>query len=450
MSGQAKGALRLADLDYSVLQQCMHCGMCLPTCPTFAETGRERHSPRGRIALLRAVADKEIPLERQIADEMQFCLGCLACTTACPAGVNYLQLFETARFEVEKRGLLDNPRRQLIRRVTVRGLFMHPRLLRLAGRALWLYQALGLQFLVRRSRVLRLFPKRLGELEAMRPEIRSRFSHQLIRPVEKPSGQPVAASRQARRVLVLTGCMQDLMYSEINRATVDVLLENGCEVHTPPVQFCCGSLHAHNGDQEAARELARRQLDAIDPASYDAIISNAGGCGSHLSHYGHLLADDPAYASRAEEWSRKLKDIHAWLVEIGFRAPSRSPFTPGTRLTYHESCHLTHGQKVVQPPRSILRSLPGIHYVELAEANWCCGSAGVYNITQPRTAKFLLERKLGHVEDSSALIVALANPGCHLQVENGLKARHPEGQRPRVAHPIVLLAECYRAEKQTS
>jgi len=430
---------RLAVLDYSVLQQCMHCGMCLPVCPTFAKTGRERHSPRGRIALLRAVADGEHEFTRTIAEELNFCLGCLACTSACPAGVNYGAMLEAGKAEAEERGLLDAPRRRFIRWATMKLLFTHPRLLRFTGRLLWLYQVLGLQTLVRKLKLTRLMPRWLRDAEPMTPQVRRHFSNALIQPVE---GSVPPAPRY--RVLVLTGCMQDLLFSEINRATVDVLVENGCEVHTPPLQFCCGSLHAHNGDLATAAELARRQLEAVDPSAYDAILSNAGGCGSHLRHYAQLLSDDPRYAERAKTWSARLRDIHEWLVEIGFRRPCRSPLPEGTRITYHESCHLSHGQKVSQQPRELLRALPGIDFCELPEATWCCGSAGIYNLTQPETADWLLQRKLGNLATTEAVIVATANPGCHLQIENGLRARGFSSVR--VVHPVVLLAQAYRCE----
>lgn len=428
--------------DYSVLQQCMHCGMCLPVCPTYAETGKERNSPRGRIALMRAVADGELPISRGFAEEMSYCLGCLACTTACPAAVDYATLFETARATVEASQVNATPKRNFIRWLTMRWLFTRPRALRFVGRLLWLYQVSGCQTVARRLKLTRLLPRSIRELEPATPTIRRSFSAELIAPVEMPKDGPVR-----HRVLVLTGCMQDLMFSDVNRATVDVLLANGCEVHTPPVQFCCGSLHAHNGDSATAKLLARRQLDAIDPFAFDAIISNAGGCGSHLRHYGHLLADEPAYAERAAEWTRKVRDIHEWLVERGFRVPTASRETAApVVITYHESCHLCHGQKVSRQPREILRALPGVVLRETAEATWCCGSAGVYNITQPATATWLQKRKVGHLRATEATVVATANPGCHLQIENGFRAHFPGESAPRVVHPVVLLAEAYRAE----
>lgn len=430
----------LQTLDYSVLQQCMHCGLCLPSCPTYAETHNERNSPRGRIALMRAVADGELETTRGFADEMSYCLGCLACTTACPAGVDYTTLLETARAQSEQSGVTTAPSRNFTRWLTLRFLFTRPRVLRFAGRLLWLYQACGLQALVRRLRLTVLLPRRWRELEPQTPTVRSKFSDALIAAVESPQGE------KKYRVAVLTGCVQDLVFSEVNRATVDVLRENGCEVVTPRAQSCCGSLQAHNGDLETARALARRQLDAIDPDKFDAIISNAAGCGSHLKHYDRLLAGDPAYAERAAAWSRKVRDISEWLAEIGFRKPGLSALSPqrSTSVTYHEACHLCHGQKISSQPREILRAIPGLELRECAEATWCCGSAGVYNLTQPRTAAWLLQRKLGHLRTTGAHLVATANPGCLLQLENGFRAA---SDAVEIVHPVVLLARAYAAER---
>ncbi len=422
----------LRGLDYSVLQQCMHCGLCLPTCPTYDATKVERHSPRGRIALMRAVADGRMEMTKTFAEEMYFCLGCLACMTACPAGVNYAELFEHARAEAEAGGTLRSPKRNLIRAFTVRWLFMDLGRLRLAGRALRLYQQLGLETLVRRSGILNLLPRRLRELEALTPAIQLRFSADLIPPVTPAIGP------RKYRVAMLIGCAQDLIFSDINRDTVEVLARNGCEVMTPPEQFCCGSLQAHNGEWELAQQLARKQLAQFPPEQFDAIITNAGGCGSHLKHYGRLLADDPAYRERAALWDRKVKDIHEWLVEIGLRPPPKAP--PQT-VTYHESCHLSHGQKIVMQPRQILGAIPNLTLVDLPESSWCCGSAGIYNIIQPEMAGELLNRKLKHVQSTGAATVATANPGCLLQLINGAKQK---ALNLRVVHPITLLAEAYR------
>jgi glycolate oxidase iron-sulfur subunit len=439
----------LKNLDYSVVQQCMHCGLCLPTCPTYDATKLERNSPRGRIALMRAIADDRLDVTEAFGEEMYFCLGCLACQTACPAGVNYAELFEHARAEIEEKKVLANPKRNFIRGFTVRWLFMDLRRLEWLGKFLRLYQQLGLQTLLRRSGLLKLLPKRLQELEAMTPEVCAQFSAELIAPLTS------AVYEKKHRVAMLTGCAQDLTFSDVNRDTVEVLAQNGCDVVTPAEQSCCGSLHAHNGEWTLAQQLARRNIDQFPPEQFDAIITNAGGCGSHLKHYAKLLADDSAYRHRAKLWDMKVKDIHEWLAEIKIRQPkpripngeplcAAAPANKEFVVTYHESCHLTHGQKVVSQPRELLRAIPGLKLVELPEANWCCGSAGIYNLTQPEMAGQLLERKLKHIRSTGATTVATGNPGCLLQLINGAAN---EGLKLRVVHPITLLAESYRAEQ---
>ncbi|MBN9689868.1 MAG: (Fe-S)-binding protein [Verrucomicrobia bacterium] len=424
----------LRSLDYSVVQQCMHCGLCLPTCPTYDATKLERNSPRGRIALMRAIADERIEPSTAFAEEMYFCLGCLACMTACPAGVNYAELFEHARAEVEAKNLIQSPRRTLIRGFTLHWLFDDLRRLQWVGKALYWWQASGLQGLLRRSGVMSLFPRRLRELEEMTPLVEPEFTADLVGPVT-----PARGSRRYR-VAMLIGCAQDLTFATVNRDTVEVLAYNGCEVVTPPVQNCCGSLHAHNGEWELAKSLARRNLDQFPPEEFDAIITNAGGCGSHLKHYSHLLAGDARYEARAAVWDRKVKDIHEWLVEIGITAPAPKS-AEELVVTYHESCHLCHGQKVSSQPRQLLRLIPGVTLVELPEANWCCGSAGIYNLTQPEMAGQLLERKMTHLRSTRATVVATGNPGCLLQLVTGCRQR---GMDLRVVHPITLLAEAYR------
>ena len=437
---QRKSAVRplrhMADLDYSVVQQCMHCGMCLPSCPTYLETRMERNSPRGRIALMRAIADGELEVTREFGEEMYYCLGCLACTTACPAGVDYPQLFEHARAEVEAADVLFTPGRRFWRWLTLRQLFAKPWMLRAVGRMLWLYQASGLCALVRKSGLLRLLPENLRNLEPTTPTVCRHFSEQLIAEIETPPARKY-------RVGMLTGCVQDLVFSDVNLDTVEVLLANGCEVVTPRDQGCCGSLHAHNGDLEQAAIQARRLIDQFDLASLDAVITNAAGCGSHLKHFSNLLRDDPAYATRADAWDRKARDISQWLVEIGFRKPNGVAETSQV-ITYHEACHLCHGQGISKQPREILKAIPGLEFVELENATHCCGSAGVYNITQPEQAGKLQREKAACIAKTGATLVATANPGCHLQIQNAV------GGETVVKHPISLLAASYRAEKGES
>src|SRR5271166_4479604 len=418
-------------LDYSVLQKCIHCGMCLPTCPTYDETKMERNSPRGRIALMRRVADGKLEVTQAFGQELYFCLGCLTCETVCPAGVRYGEMFEHARADIEQAGVMRNPKRDLVRVLTLRWLFTHPQALRAVGRLVWFYQASGLESLVRRLILTALLPPRLRALEPLTPRVQRQFSDALIRDVETPADQK-------HRVGLLTGCLQDLACSYVNRDTADALLANGCEVVTPRAQSCCGSIHAHNGELELARQMARRTLDAFDLERFDAIITNAAGCGTHLKNYGHLLHDDPVYAKRAAQWSAKLRDIHEWLVEIGIRVPAAP--VPQT-VTYHEACHLCHGQKITRQPRQVLAAIPGLQLVELPESTWCCGSAGIYNIAQPEMSQKLLGRKISNIEKTGAAVVASANPGCSVQLQAGLRQLNKAW---RIVHPISLLAEAYR------
>jgi glycolate oxidase iron-sulfur subunit len=383
---------------------------------------------------MRAIADDRLEPSRAFGEEMYFCLGCMACSTACPAGVDYAELFEHARAEVEQCGALRSPTRNLIRSFTLRWLFMDLHRLQLAGFALRQYQQLGLQGFLRRSGALRLLPRRWQKLEAMAPAARPKLSAELIAPVT-----PAIGSKRYR-VAMLTGCVQDIFFSEVNRDTVEVLVRNGCEVITPPEQSCCGSLQVHCGEWEAARELARKQIDQFPPEKFDAIITNSAGCGSHLKHYAKLLEDDAVYEERAKLWDKKVKDIHEWLAQIGI-TPVSSSGTSELAVTYHEACHLCHGQKITAQPRQVLRAIPNLRLVELPESTWCCGSAGVYNLIQPEMADDLLERKIEHIRQTGAGVVATANPGCLLQIMNGARR---QGLALRVAHPITLLAEAYR------
>ena len=425
-------ARELKALDYSVLQQCMHCGMCLPHCPTYRTTKIERHSPRGRIALMRAVADGGIEVSGGLGEEMDYCLGCLACQSACPAGVDYVEMFETARAESE-RGR-EGKLRKLLRWGIFKQVFLFPRRLRAVGRLLRFYQRSGLAEFAREAGLTKLLGERMAELEAQAPEMEEEFSDERIAEVEKP--RPGVEVRG--RVGFLSGCVQSLAFASVNRATVDVLLANGWEVVTPRAQVCCGSLHAHNGHPEWAAEAARKLMGQFEVSGLEAIISNAGGCGGHLKRYAHLLPDEP----RAAEWDAKVKDIHEFLSATGFRRP-----LVGTaevrRVTYHASCHLCHGQGVVNQPVEILKAIPGLEFVELEGATECCGSAGIYNVLQPEESARQLERKVAKLERTGAACVAMSNPGCHLQVQRGLDEA---GVPMAVTQPVVLLAEAYRRE----
>lgn len=401
----------------------------MPTCPTYDATKHETSSPRGRIALMRAVADGRLAANSaQFADEMYFCLGCLACETACPAGVDYAEMIEFARAEVEQGGAKAGAKRNLIRALALHWLFAKPSRLRLVAKLLRIDQATGF------SRAIAwMLPKRLRELRAVQPKICGKFSLELIRETESP------AMSSRYRVGLLTGCVQDVAYAEVNRDTVDVLLANGCEVFTPRDQVCCGSLMGHNGELGLARWLARQNLEAFPVEKLDAIIVNSAGCGSFMKRYRHLLPNDP----RAKIWDEKVYDIHEWLVKIGIRAPREGTRPTKIRLTYHEACHLVHGQKISRQPRELLRAISGVELVELTESTWCCGSAGIYNITEPEMSLALLERKMKHIAATGAQVVATGNPGCIGQIRCGARKL---GLKVEVVHPVTLLAQAYRGE----
>jgi glycolate oxidase iron-sulfur subunit len=421
-------------VDYGAILACIHCGLCLPTCPTYDLTGEERHSPRGRIQMMRSIADGKMELDEAFADSLDFCLGCYACETACPAGVDYSALFEASRDAIEDRREAQGEV-PWIKRVLLRHVFPHPRRLKALARLLRLGRRSGLQGLGVRSGLLGRLAPRLAALEPMAPEVSPRFSDQLIAEVERPDG-PVH-----HRVALLTGCVMNVAFAEVNRMTADLLLACGCEVHRPPAQTCCGSLHGHNGDLETARALARRNIAAFGEAlpleELDAIVVNAAGCGAFMKEYGHVLADDAAWAERAAAFTRKVRDVSEFLAGIQRPAPQHAvPMT----ATVHDACHLAHAQGITHEPRLLLADVPGLVLTPLPDATRCCGSAGIYNILQPEAAQTLGEQKLAAVRTTGADAVVTGNPGCALQISAmARQAGHPVA----VLHPVEVLHRAY-------
>ena len=422
----------LPELEYGDLLKCVHCGFCLPSCPTYAELGQEPDSPRGRIYLIKALADGRIDLADSVAEHLSLCLGCRACETACPSGVPYGHLIEAGRAELEARRP-GSAWRRLVRRVALTGVLPRPALLRALVGALRLYQRTGLQRLVRGSGVLRLLPAGLAASEALLPPLPSRGRGGAL-----PEVVPARGPRRAR-VGLLHGCVQDVVFRAHNEATLRCLARQGAEVVVPRAQRCCGALHAHAGDPETARALARTTIAAFEAAGVEAVVVNAAGCGAHMKAYGHLLRGDPAWAARAEAFARQVVDVTEYLA----RAPLVGPLGPvPLRATYHDPCHLAHGQQVRAQPRALLGAVPGLELVDLAEAEMCCGSAGIYNLTEPAMAQRLLERKLRHVEATGARAVVTANPGCILQLAAGLGARRADVE---VLHVVEVLDRAYAA-----
>jgi glycolate oxidase iron-sulfur subunit len=420
------------EVEYEKLLACVHCGFCLPTCPTYAENGLEMDSPRGRIYLIKSLADGRLALTDSVVDHLSLCLDCRACETACPAGVQYGHLIEAARAEIERQRP-GSPARRLLRHVAFAKLLPSPALLRLLAAALRVYQGSGIQTAVRASGLLRLLPATLAAAESLLPPLPPAAERGPLPERVSPRGPRLS------RVGFLAGCVQDVVFRSHNQASLRLLSRNGAEVVIPRAQRCCGALHAHAGDPEAARALARENIAAFEAADVETIVVNAAGCGAHLKNYGHLLQDDPAWRERAAAFSRKVADI----TEVLARRPLAGPLGPlPMRVTYHDPCHLGHGQKVRSQPRALLRAIPGLELVELTEAEMCCGSAGIYNLTEPVMARRLLERKVRHLQATGAEVVVTANPGCILQMAAGLRRR---GASMRVLHIVEALDEAYRA-----
>jgi glycolate oxidase iron-sulfur subunit len=422
----------------AVINTCVHCGLCLSSCPTYRETGLEMFSPRGRIYLMKAVSDGRIGMESEVfQQQMSACLNCRACEAVCPSGVEYGQILEASRTQIEQARadgrLPTHPWLVKLLRGGAFGLmFKRLELFRLFSRLMWLYQRSGAQAIARRSGILKLL--KLDETETLLPPISDRFS--------VPQGQIYAAEGQPRyHVALLAGCIMSTAFANVHEATIRVLQKNGCEVLLPPDQGCCGALHVHGGDMDGGRELARRNIAAFEGLGLDAIIVNAAGCGSTMKEYGHLLHDDPAWAERAKAFAAKVKDVSEFLGAIELNTRDLKPLK--ATVTYQEPCHLAHAQRISVEPRALLRAIPGLAFKEMRESSLCCGSAGIYNITEPEMAARLGNRKLDNAEATSADILVTANPGCHLQLAGGLRRR---GSAMQVRHIVEVLDQAYRRE----
>jgi glycolate oxidase iron-sulfur subunit len=387
-------------------------------------------SPRGRIVLIKSLAEGRIRLTDSAVAHLDLCLGCRACETACPSGVPYGQLIEAARAEIERQRPGGRARR-LFRWGNFSLLLANPPLLRLAAAGLRFYQVSGLRGLVRASGLLRLLPEPLRHWEPLLPDLPSAADRAPL-----PEVTPAEGARRIR-VGLLTGCIQQVAFGPQNRATARVLARNGVEVIAPRTQACCGALHAHAGEHDTALDLARRTIEVFEAAGVEHVIVNTSGCGAHMKAYGTLLAGDPAWRGRAARFAASVRDVSEFLAA----APLRGPLREVRRtVTYHDPCHVVHGQKIRTQPRALLAQIPGLRVVELQEADWCCGSAGTYNLTQPEMATRLQERKIAHVQATGADAVVTANPGCIIQIVQGLRAK---GSPIEVLHIVELLDQAY-------
>jgi glycolate oxidase iron-sulfur subunit len=411
--------------DPELIADCVHCGFCLPTCPTYLLWGEEMDSPRGRIQLMKMVSEREIGLNETFTRHIDLCLGCMACVTACPSGVQYNKLIEATRSQIERhtpRSLPDRLFRSLLF-----SLFPHPARLRALVPLLWLYQKSGLKRLLQSKKVSQLLPERVQGMESVMPPVH------LEALISRPKVVTKARGTRRRRVGLLTGCVQRVFFDPVNAATIRVLAAEGCDVVIPRTQGCCGALHVHAGREDEGLSYARRLIDAFEFWSVDAVVVNAAGCGSTLKEYGYLLRNDPVYAERAEAFSASVRDILELLAELGPVAP-RHPIP--LRVAYHDACHLAHAQNIRRQPREVLRAIPGIELLDIPEAEICCGSAGIYNLVEPRPASELGDRKASNILSTQPDVIATANPGCLLQIRAALeRAESPI----TTLHPVELV-----------
>ncbi len=442
---------------YDDMTRCIHCGLCLQQCPTYRETGNETESPRGRLYLMRAFAEGRVEADSpSLHQHLDLCLQCRACETACPSGVRYGHLIEKTLDELSHRPEAQakmNRTEKILRFLVFRQLFPYPERLRLFGVATRFYQQSGLQKLSRKLEILKapIFKKigleRLADLEELMPPI----SNPIFAP---PTGGSVAARTEKKyRVALFSGCIMSIAFARVNEATARVLAYNNCEVVVPDTQICCGALHVHNGDRDYGKEMARRNIEAFEEAEkqggkFDSIIINAAGCGANLKDYGELLHDDPKYAERAEHFAQQVKDITEFLGGIDF---NRNLGRVEKRVTYQDACHLLHGQRIKNPPRLLLKAIPGLELIEMRDSDKCCGSAGIYNVTHYDMSMQILDHKMEQVAATGASCVATANPGCQLQIQVGVKRANLNENRDEpveVVHLVELLDEAYRAAEK--
>lgn len=413
-----------------VIRSCVHCGFCLPVCPTYRETYRERSSPRGRIWLIRAVADGELDISDPVfKSEMSLCLNCRACEAVCPSGVKYGELVESARAQIVQHEEESLPAKAA-KKIGFELVLGSPRATRMVSRGARLYEQTGLARLVDKTGLM----PRLGldHAEAIRPEMADDF---LVAGRENWS----AVGPRRGTVALLAGCVMSTAFAEVHRATARVLARNGFDVVVPPNQGCCGALSVHAGEAEHGRDLARRNIDGLGGPEFDAVVVNAAGCGAAMKEYDFLLRDDPIYAARAETFVSRVKDASEFLAEVGLAA---EPGPLSVRATYQDACHLAHAQRVTAAPRELLRSIPELELVEMNESDLCCGSAGIYNLLQREMANRLRERKLDNALATTPQLIVSANPGCMLQLQAGLRER---GSEVQVQHLMTVLDRAYAA-----
>jgi glycolate oxidase iron-sulfur subunit len=420
-----------AGIDYELFLDCVHCGLCTASCPTYAELGNENDSPRGRIYLMRAVTDGRLDLTKEVRRHLELCLDCRSCETACPSGVQYGKLIEPFRIAMEKTGDGQQKTNDWFHRWILFGMFPYANRVRASLIPARIAQTLGLDWLMLATGLWRLLPPRLGRLATLLPKLERD-------PGPLPALLPAKGPRRAR-VALFTGCVADAMFRPTNWATARVLQENGCDVIVPQAQACCGAIHFHAGSSEPARQMADINVAAFNADDVDAIIINVAGCGSMLKDYGHHWPDG-GQAAR-ERFAHKVKDVNEFLAQLGLIDP---PGELNVTATYHDACHLVHAQKIRDEPRALLSRIPGLKLVELPESELCCGAAGTYNLTEPEMAERLSRRKLKNILSTGARVVVTSNAGCLLQIAREARM---QGETLKLMHPMDLLDLSYRREK---
>ncbi|QDU97624.1 (Fe-S)-binding protein [Lignipirellula cremea] len=419
-----------AGIDYGLFLDCVHCGLCTASCPTYAEDGNENDSPRGRIYLMRAVTDGRLEMNHQVKRHLELCLDCRACESACPSGVQYGKLIEPFRVAMEEQSTDDRKSEDWFHRLILFGLFPYPERMR---KSLWparIAQRLGLDRLVLNSPLRRLIPSRLQRLMSLLPPLKKD-------PGPLPRVLPAIGKPRAR-VAMFTGCVADVMFRQTHWATARVLQENGCDVIVPDSQVCCGAIHYHAGASDPARELADQNLQAFDLDDVDAVLVNVAGCGSMLKDYGHHWPD--ARQAERERFAGKVRDVSEFLDELGLIPPQGEL---NITATYHDACHLAHAQQVRDQPRRLLKQIPGLKLKELPESEICCGAAGTYNLTEPDMADRLARRKWENIKKTGARVVVTANAGCLLQIA---RESRNQGEPLAIVHPMDLLDLSYRRQ----
>ena len=425
------------------LYRCVHCGLCLSSCPTYSTLRVETESPRGRIALMRAVHEGRVGISERIVSHWEMCLQCRACEAVCPSGVPYGRIMEYSRAQVLAQGKQGRSLRR-IDRLLLRAALPHPRRLRWGAGLLRLYQRSGLRRLLRASGLLQRLSPALSEMERQLPDLSSRFFKPSPR-VYAAQGQPAGDDGTTAKPLtvgLLSGCVMPLMQGETMRAAARVLTRNGCDVVVPPGQGCCGALNLHAGDLELARRMARRNIDIFLAAGVDWIVTASAGCGSNMKEYGELLKNDPEYAEPARRFGGLTKDITEFLDDLPLKPPTGRV---ARRVTYQDPCHLAHAQRITAAPRRLLQAIPGLELVEMEQSAMCCGGAGIYAMTQPEVSGKILNAKLENIGSSEAEQVVTANPGCMMQLARGLEESGGAAAGYPVCHIVDLLDESYRA-----